>query len=521
MNEKYYYIAIFIICLAVHLSMALKNCNEPLMDAHHFRQSQTALSTYYTIKEGFKLDYITPVLGAPWSIPMEFPLYQWIAAGIVLIFKTPIEQTGRFVSLLFFYLSLFPIYSILGFTVPNKNHRLLMLCFLLISPTYIFWSRTFMIESLALFLSLSFLWGFINGLEKGKGIANKYNVIGIFSVILASLVKITTLSVYLYAALIFYLWFWYKKDKTIRFSKSVIMKFLLFGIIFNLVIVLTSYLWISYADTVKLLNPLASDFLTSFSQAEWYNESFLSKFSLEYWSQIFFFTLLIPKFLGSFTFGGFTLPNIMLFMIFVSIVVFHLIFYKNRRIEIILSISAFIIAPLTFTKLHYIHAYYNYPNMIFLYLAAGYFIVSIIEKNNLKLQIIGKYILLPIVLGLLFLSYYLSYYSIQSKSYHYPDVVEKVKQSTKDKDVILIYGLDWDPTITFGIKRKSIMDRLNLPLSNEKIQKSIELTGKNLIGGMLLYGKYDSNFIRERVDYFGFTSKPIYQDSNCMFFIKP
>ena len=25
----------------------------------------------------FRLAYETPVLGKPWSIPMEFPLYQW------------------------------------------------------------------------------------------------------------------------------------------------------------------------------------------------------------------------------------------------------------------------------------------------------------------------------------------------------------------------------------------------------------------------------------------------------------
>ena len=42
-----------------------------------FRQAQTAISTYYIQQENnFSLAYPTPVLGKPWSIPMEFPFYQ-------------------------------------------------------------------------------------------------------------------------------------------------------------------------------------------------------------------------------------------------------------------------------------------------------------------------------------------------------------------------------------------------------------------------------------------------------------
>ena len=37
------------------------------------------------------------------------------------------------------------------------QHRLIALSFLLLSPLYLFWSRTFMIESTALFFSVAYL----------------------------------------------------------------------------------------------------------------------------------------------------------------------------------------------------------------------------------------------------------------------------------------------------------------------------------------------------------------------------
>src|SRR6476620_12070476 len=58
--------------------------NHPLMDFHSFRQTQTAISTAYLIQGGNWLSSETPVLGAPWSIPFEFPVYRWMVARVHL-----------------------------------------------------------------------------------------------------------------------------------------------------------------------------------------------------------------------------------------------------------------------------------------------------------------------------------------------------------------------------------------------------------------------------------------------------
>lgn len=80
--DYWLYPAIAIACFVTNLLLTTRGWNLPILDAHAFRQTQTALTSYWFVQEGFKLDYITPVLGPPWEIPLEFPLYQWIAAAL-------------------------------------------------------------------------------------------------------------------------------------------------------------------------------------------------------------------------------------------------------------------------------------------------------------------------------------------------------------------------------------------------------------------------------------------------------
>ena len=114
---------IFAACLIHSFWGISRGWNNPLIDAHAFRQTQTAISVFYLLKGSPWLAYETPVLGVPWSIPMEFPLYQGIVAILVKLLQTPIDQTGRFVSAFFFYLSLIPIYVILSYLQVARAFR--------------------------------------------------------------------------------------------------------------------------------------------------------------------------------------------------------------------------------------------------------------------------------------------------------------------------------------------------------------------------------------------------------------
>ena len=64
---------------------ALYYIHQPLIESHAFRQTQTALTSYWMLEEGWKIAYQTPVVGFPWAIPFEFPLYQSLVAGVVAL----------------------------------------------------------------------------------------------------------------------------------------------------------------------------------------------------------------------------------------------------------------------------------------------------------------------------------------------------------------------------------------------------------------------------------------------------
>src|SRR5262245_16160765 len=97
-----------------------------VLDVHAFRQSQSLIPVEYMLTGGHWLRYQTPVLGPPWTVPFEFPLYQWIVASIVAASGMPVVQSGRLVSVLFLFLSLVPLFAIQSYLGVNRSRRLLV-----------------------------------------------------------------------------------------------------------------------------------------------------------------------------------------------------------------------------------------------------------------------------------------------------------------------------------------------------------------------------------------------------------
>ncbi len=104
---------VFVACALYNLYGSSIGWSRPILDAHGFRQTQTAINVYYMLRGSPRLFYEDPVLGPPWASPIEFPIFQWIVAAIAATFGTPLDQTGRFVSLLFFWSALLVAYRLL------------------------------------------------------------------------------------------------------------------------------------------------------------------------------------------------------------------------------------------------------------------------------------------------------------------------------------------------------------------------------------------------------------------------
>src|SRR5262245_3990911 len=87
-------LALALLVAAFSLSIAVYYSGQPLLEYESFRQTQTALTVYWMIHDAWRFDYETPVLGYPWSVPFEFPIYQSLVALISSSLGVSIDRVG-------------------------------------------------------------------------------------------------------------------------------------------------------------------------------------------------------------------------------------------------------------------------------------------------------------------------------------------------------------------------------------------------------------------------------------------
>ena len=87
--------------------------NSTLLDHMGYRQTQTALSTLWMSNSDSWLNFIFPVFGYPWLLPLEYPIFQIISYWLSGIESIQVQTSGRLLSLVVFYMSLIPIRNIL------------------------------------------------------------------------------------------------------------------------------------------------------------------------------------------------------------------------------------------------------------------------------------------------------------------------------------------------------------------------------------------------------------------------
>ena len=189
-NKNRFYFSLLAITFIFFLSFNIVALNDPILVQHGFRQTHNALVSYYFIQNGFSFAYEIPNWGEPWSVPHEFPIYQWIVAQFSTVFDMPLTFTGRLVSLIYGLLVAIPVFNILK--ILKINHEAIYICFILIfsAPVFIYWSGTFMIETSALFYSICFIYYAIK-IILGNRDSLSLILLGFF-LTLALLQKITT-----------------------------------------------------------------------------------------------------------------------------------------------------------------------------------------------------------------------------------------------------------------------------------------------------------------------------------------
>lgn len=337
---------------------AVRYAGQPLLEAHPFRQTETAITAYWIIKEGWQLAYQTPIAGYPWAIPIEFPIFQILAAVVTTLFGFELDPVGRMLSFAFLIGCGWPAFAIARRLSLPANLPWIFCALLWSSPIYLFWGRTFMIETAALFFSLAAI-PYALDLRESRPRVRSVLLFTLFAT-LALLQKITTAFPVLAVIGLVVVY------PILSIEESVLGKLRLAAVKGAAFIVplCASLSWSLYADTVKRANAFGRE-ITMSALFDWYFGTLeqrvsFSKIKLLYWDRI----------IASNAAG----------LLGISILVMGF-YYSDRSLRkyIALSLVMLVLPGLIFTNQHLHHLYYPAATVVFL-LAALVFSLSALEK---------------------------------------------------------------------------------------------------------------------------------------------
>ncbi|RDJ00433.1 hypothetical protein DVT68_06460 [Dyella solisilvae] len=438
--------------------------NAPISEQYAFRQAQTAISVTWLLNGSGWLDYQTPVFGAPWSVPFEFPVYQWLVALIKEVFwGLTVDQAGRIVSLSFTLACLWPLRRLTRHLHNGTSLFYVIGALFLLSPIYAFWARSFMIESTALFFSIWFLAALQDYLRGGQSVSGYVELTLVAA--LAALVKVTTFVGFSLAGLIVlcvYALNTWRQGHVREAIKAVIS--VGFSMLISLVVL---WLWVRYADGLKSANPLSAMFTGQ---------------SLERWN---FGTLpqrMSPDLLRVVAIRG---PNEALgsWLVPLVLVLWSLIKLSRGKIRVCLCLVGLYVVPFyIFTNLHLVHHYYQLANSVFLVAAVGYAMVSLDEAMP---GLLGPLLIAGAALGFYgYQKYYLDD-ELRGSREHELAVASELRQSIPANDVFMGFGLEWSSEVPYYAGRRAILvpDRTTAPILRDvKDHLATYLDGHTLAG---------------------------------------
>lgn len=467
--------------------------NAPILDRHEFRQLQTAESSYWMKQDGFRLDYETPLFGPPsWSIPMEFPVYEWCVAKVSRVTGLPLDQSGRATSILFLLATLPAICGLAGLAGLSRPGRLLVAAAVLSSPVYLFYGRTFMIESTALCFSTWFLLGIGRCV---RDLSWRWSLVAIVCGVLAALAKVTTFAVYCFPAAGLALWLGWPHWQARKIAARRVWYALALCGLPVLISVVIGQKWVQHADAIKDANPF-SGFLKSSEMTAWNWGTLDQRLSLSVWNEVW--------------------SNVRQFVLSESAAVVVLIgatvAASGMRRFALASAAAFLAGPLLFTNLYFRHDYYYSANGLLLLGGAGVLLAGM--WNSRMLPRPAKFAALALFFGAQLLCFYRGYGFNHRRPLPQPPGIATVIRETVPRDgVVLIYGWDWDSRIPYYSERRAIM----VPAGREDELKVLEDVVGQLpplkIDAMLVKQRvptpFSPEFIRDRLSRFNLSSAPV------------
>lgn len=423
------------------LYMAVRyNGTHILYPAFSFRQTQTAITSYWACRDGLKFAYETPVTGYPWSIPFEFPLYQWIVSLISCPLGLDLERVGKAVSYAFLILCAFPAARICKslFSERWEPYFFAFCALFFTAPIHVFFGQAFLMETAALFFTLYFI-SYMISLIQGDRTMRVALLAGIFQT-LAILQKSTTV-----LPLLPILGFWLLAVGWGEImAQRLRAKVLWLGIVAVLIPFTIGAAWAKYSDYVKLYNDFGSQ-LTSSALTSWNFGGDRLNWKLWLWV-IWMRNILLNL-------GGWV-------GVCIAAAGVILLDWKHRAL-IGGGIALFLLYFMIFTNLQFVHEYYQISCEAFVIFGVAVALGGAIADRKMWLSGIGVLALagLTAVNVHTFLTgeNFKLLKTVYGPDYPVLAAAHFVRDNTVPTKPIVVYGDDWSSEFPFYAERKGFV----------------------------------------------------------------
>jgi hypothetical protein len=421
-----------------------------LTEAHAFRQAQTTLMIREYMSGGlFQLSPL-PVFGPPWQVPMEFPLFQWLAAlGGNLIGASP-QIAGRLTALVFFEISavLVAYLAYRWFSPAASVAAMLLFQFL---PFGYQWGNAPLIE----FLATAGALGAVVCVERWRQRPGTlWVVLATAAFLVTFLVKPTTavawIPVYLALSV---------EWRGRGFARANLHRW---PLAVPLVVgVIGAAVWTRIADAVKSDN-IYSAFLTSANLADWNYGTLDQRLDAQKWQMILGYSEAI---VGS-------------LLVLVLLLIAALMVWPQRAVVVGLALSL-PVAALVFFNLYYMHTYYQsavFPALVLVMAAGIAALVRLAPTPAAKWSVAG--VALVAVLAVAWISpegQGISHRTVNGL-YEFP-LAGEIAATVPEGSGVVVVGCDWDPTYFYLSGRRGLMIRpeaMDVPVPAEWLGSDLQ-----------------------------------------------
>ncbi len=476
------------------------------MPGHEFRQAQTAIiSEYIDRQNNFGLYYETPVLGKPWAFPLEFPLYQWAVVGVKRALDVKLIEAARGVSLASFYVSLPAFWLLLGSYGVSAARRWVVLAVSLVCPAFIFYSRAFLIDPMAMSFSAWFLAAFVRMMDTRRvGWLIVCTVAGTAGALIKSLV----FAVWLFPAACYGAWCLWRNWRE-QGRGSAVGRTVAWGLGAVVLPLGTLKWWIGYTDAIKESHRSGYIFTSkNLSVGNFGTFSLESRLSLETWQVMM---VRWSEAIAS--------PWVVL----VTLVCGVALCRRARDRTMILGAAAlWMFGQLAFPYAYAYQDYYFYAGAAFLMFAFGVAVTGLWENGRGPLILRGLIGLVPLAgMAHAYKSFYLPQQQI--KSLGGSGMADVLRDFLPPDSVIVGLGQDWSAILAYYSKHRALMVRNGLDADLDYLRGAIDDLNEEDVGAVVVTGPVRENraAIELLIDRLGLVPTPLFTHLDSTVYMPP